>query len=29
MAALRSYKGDAIQTTLDSEAEEALRQTLA
>jgi uncharacterized membrane protein len=29
MAALRSYKGDVIQTTLDSEAEEALRQTLA
>jgi uncharacterized membrane protein len=29
MAALRNYKGDVIQTTLDSEAEEALRQTLA
>jgi uncharacterized membrane protein len=28
MAALRGYKGDVIQTTLDSEAEEALRQTL-
>jgi uncharacterized membrane protein len=29
MAALRDYHGDVIQTTLDSEAEEALRQTLA
>jgi uncharacterized membrane protein len=28
MAALRSYKGDVIQTTLDSEAEEALRAAL-
>ena len=28
MAALRSYKGDIIQTTLDSEGEEALRQAL-
>ena len=28
MAALRSYKGDVIQTTLDSEGEEALRQAL-
>ena len=29
MAALRTYRGDVIQTTLDSEAEEALRQALA
>ena len=29
MAALRTYKGDVIQTTLDGEAEEALRQALA
>jgi uncharacterized membrane protein len=29
MAALRSYKGDVIQTTLDSEAEEALRAALS
>jgi uncharacterized membrane protein len=29
MAALRAYKGDVIQTTLDSEAEEALRAALA
>lgn len=29
MAALRSYRGDVIQSTLSSEAEEALRQTLA
>ena len=28
MAALRTYKGDIIQTTLDSEGEEALRQAL-
>ena len=28
MAALRTYKGDVIQTTLDSEGEEALRQAL-
>ena len=28
-AALRQFKGDVIQTTLDSEAEEALRQALA
>ena len=27
-AALRQFKGDVIQTTLDSEAEEALRQAL-
>ena len=29
MAALREYKGDVIQTTLDSEAEEALRAALS
>jgi uncharacterized membrane protein len=29
MAALRTYRGDLIQTTLDSEAEGALRQALA
>jgi uncharacterized membrane protein len=29
MAALRSYKGDVIQTTLDSDAEEALRSALS
>jgi uncharacterized membrane protein len=29
MAALREYKGDVIQTTLDSETEDALRQALA
>jgi uncharacterized membrane protein len=29
MAALRQFKGDVIQTNLDSEAEEALRQALA
>jgi uncharacterized membrane protein len=29
MAALRSYRGDVIQTTLDSEAEEALRAALS
>jgi uncharacterized membrane protein len=28
MAALRQFRGDVIQTTLDSEAEEALRQSL-
>ena len=28
MAAVRTYKGDVIQTTLDSEAEEELRRTL-
>ena len=28
MAALRDFKGDVIQTTLDSDAEEALRQAL-
>ncbi len=28
MAALRQFKGDVIQTTLDSETEEALRQAL-
>lgn len=28
MAALREYRGDVIQTTLDSEGEEALRQAL-
>jgi uncharacterized membrane protein len=29
MAALRSYRGDVIQTTLSTEAEEALRETLS
>jgi uncharacterized membrane protein len=29
MAALREYKGDVIQTTLDTEAEEALRAALS
>jgi uncharacterized membrane protein len=29
LAALRRYRGDVIQTTLDSEAEEALRRALA
>lgn len=28
LAALRSFRGDVIQTTLDTEAEEALRETL-
>jgi Predicted membrane protein len=28
LAALRQFRGDVIQTSLDSEAEEALRETL-